>query len=237
MTPEILTAFTIGFLGSFHCIGMCGPIAIALPVPTSSNISFFTGRILYNIGRVVTYSFLGLLFGLVGGRIALAGAQQIVSIILGIVIIIAVLLPQRYKNIIVQHKLVQKFAQPLKSNISRLFKKGTFSALFLIGILNGFLPCGFVYIGLAGSIISSDAISGAAVMMLFGLGTFPAMFAATVFGKFINVGIRTKLRKIVPVFAILLAAVFIIRGLNLGIPYLSPKLSVQPQITSAINCH
>ena len=134
MTPEILTAFTIGFLGSFHCIGMCGPIAIALPVPTSSNISFFTGRILYNIGRVVTYSFLGLLFGLVGGRIALAGAQQIVSIILGIVIIIAVLLPQRYKNIIVQHKLVQKLAQPLKSNISILFKKGTFSALFLISV-------------------------------------------------------------------------------------------------------
>lgn len=237
MTPEILTAFTIGFLGSFHCIGMCGPIAIALPFPTSSNISFFTGRILYNIGRVVTYSFLGLLFGLVGGRIALAGAQQIVSIILGIVIIIAVLLPQRYKNIFVQHKLVQKLAQPLKSNISILFKKGTVSALFLIGILNGFLPCGFVYIGLAGSIASGNAISGAAVMMFFGLGTVPVMFAATVFGKFINVGIRAKLRKAVPVFAILLAAVFIMRGLNLGIPYLSPKLSAQTQITSKINSH
>jgi len=237
MAPEILTAFTIGFLGSLHCIGMCGPIAIALPVPNSSNISFFTGRILYNIGRVVTYSFLGLLFGLIGGRIALAGAQQIVSIILGITIIIAVLLPQRYKNIFVQHKFVQKLAQPLKSNISILFKKGTFSALFLIGILNGFLPCGFVYIGLAGSITSGDAISGAAVMMLFGLGTVPAMFAATVFGKFINVGIRTKLRKIIPVSAILLAAVFIMRGLNLGIPYLSPNLTAQTQIIHDIDCH
>jgi sulfite exporter TauE/SafE len=237
MAPEILTAFTIGFLGSFHCIGMCGPIAIALPVPNSTNRSFFTGRILYNIGRIVTYSFLGLLFGLVGGRIALAGAQQVVSIILGIVIIIAVLLPQRYKNIFVQHKLVQKLAQPLKSNISILFKKETFSALFLIGILNGFLPCGFVYIGLAGSIASGNAISGAAVMMLFGLGTVPAMFAATVFGKFIYVRIRAKLRKTIPVFAILLAAVFIMRGLNLGIPYLSPKLSDQTQITSGIDCH
>ncbi len=224
MTSEILIAFTIGFLGSFHCIGMCGPIAIALPVPKTSNLSFFTGRILYNIGRVVTYSFLGLLFGLVGGRITLAGAQQVVSIILGVVIIIAILLPQRYKNIFIQHKLVQKLAQPLKSNISILFKKGTFSALFLIGILNGFLPCGFVYIGLAGAIASDNAISGAVVMMLFGLGTVPAMLTATVFGKFINVGIRTKLRKAVPVFAILLAAVFIMRGMNLGIPFISPKL-------------
>lgn len=237
MAPEILTAFTIGFLGSFHCIGMCGPIAIALPVPNSSNLSFFTGRILYNIGRVVTYSLLGLLFGLVGGRIALADAQQIVSIILGVVIIIAVLLPQKYKNIFIQHKLVQKLAQPLKSNISILFKKGTFSALFLIGILNGFLPCGFVYIGLAGSIASGDAISGAAVMMLFGLGTVPAMFAATVFGKFINVGIRIKLRKTVPIFAIILAVVFIMRGLNLGIPYLSPKISAQTNISSELDCH
>ena len=237
MTPEILTAFTIGFLGSFHCIGMCGPIAIALPVPNSSNLSFFTGRVLYNIGRVVTYSFLGFLFGLVGGKIALAGAQQVVSIILGVVIIIAVLLPQRYKNIFVQHKFVQKLAQPLKSNISILFKKGTLSSLFLIGILNGFLPCGFVYIGLAGSIASGNAISGAAVMMLFGLGTVPAMFAATVFGKFINVGIRTKLRKAIPVFAILLAAVFIMRGLNLGIPYLSPKLSSQSQVTIDVSRH
>ncbi|MEJ2494263.1 MAG: sulfite exporter TauE/SafE family protein, partial [Ignavibacteriaceae bacterium] len=227
MTPEILTAFTIGFLGSFHCIGMCGPIAIALPVPKSSKLSFFTGRILYNVGRVVTYSCLGLLFGLVGGRIALAGAQQVVSIILGVAIVIAVLLPQQYKNIFVQHRLVQKLAQPLKSNISILFKKGTLSSLFLIGILNGFLPCGFVYIGLAGSIASGNAISGAAVMMLFGLGTVPAMFAATVFGKFINIGIRAKLRKIIPVFAILLAAVFIMRGMKLGIPFLSPKLSSQ----------
>ena len=237
MTPEILTAFTIGFLGSFHCIGMCGPIAIALPVPKSSKLSFFTGRILYNVGRVVTYSCLGLLFGLVGGRIALAGAQQVVSIILGVAIVIAVLLPQQYKNIFVQHRLVQKLAQPLKSNISILFKKGTLSSLFLIGILNGFLPCGFVYIGLAGSIASGNAISGAAVMMLFGLGTVPAMFAATVFGKFINIGIRAKLRKTIPVFAILLAAVFIMRGMNLGIPFLSPKLSSQTQVINNFNHH
>jgi sulfite exporter TauE/SafE len=237
MSPEILAAFLVGLVGSLHCIGMCGPIAIALPVPDSSNLSFFTGRILYNLGRVVTYSFLGAILGLLGGRIALAGAQQIVSIILGVVIIIAVLLPQKYKNFFAQHPLIQKLAQPLKENIGVLFRKGTFSAMFLIGILNGFLPCGLVYVALAGAIASGDAISGAAVMILFGLGTVPAMFAATIFGKFINVGIRTKIRKAVPVLAILLGVIFILRGMNLGIPYISPKLSTQTEVSSEMECH
>jgi sulfite exporter TauE/SafE len=237
MSPEILAAFFIGLVGSLHCIGMCGPIAIALPVPSSSNLSFLTGRILYNLGRVVTYSFLGVLLGLIGSKIALAGAQQVVSVILGVIVIVAVILPQKYKNYFAQHPIIQKFAQPLKNNIGVLFKKGTFSAMFLIGILNGFLPCGLVYVALAGAIASGDAISGAAVMILFGLGTVPSMFAASVFGKFINIGIRTKIRKAVPVLAILLGVIFILRGLNLGIPYLSPKLSAQTEVSSEMECH
>jgi sulfite exporter TauE/SafE len=237
MSPEILAALFVGLVGSLHCIGMCGPIAIALPVPDSNNISFFAGRILYNLGRVVTYSFLGAVLGLLGGRIALAGAQQVVSIVLGVVIIIAVLLPQKYKNYFAQHPAIQKLAQPLKSNIGLLFSKGTFSAMFLIGILNGFLPCGLVYVALAGAIASGDAISGAAVMILFGLGTVPAMFAASVFGKFINIGIRTKIRKAVPVLAIILGVIFILRGMNLGIPYLSPKLSTHAEVSNEMECH
>jgi uncharacterized protein len=237
MSPEILAAFVVGLVGSLHCIGMCGPIAIALPVPDSSNLSFFTGRILYNLGRVVTYAFLGAILGIIGSKIALAGAQQVVSIVLGVVIIVAVLLPQKYKNYFAQHPVIQKLAHPLKSNIGALFRKGTFSAMFLIGILNGFLPCGLVYVALAGAIASGDAISGAAVMTLFGLGTVPAMFTASVFGKFINIGIRTKIRKAVPVLSILLGVIFILRGMNLGIPMLSPKVSVHTEASSDIDCH
>jgi sulfite exporter TauE/SafE len=237
MAPEIITAFFIGFFGSLHCIGMCGPIAIALPVPNSSNLSFVTGRLLYNIGRVVSYSILGGVFGLLGGRIALFVAQQFVSIALGGIVIIAVLLPQKHKNFFIQHSATQKIVQSIKSNIGNLFKKGTFSAMFLIGILNGFLPCGFVYIGLAGALASRDAISGAAVMILFGLGTVPAMFAASVLGKFINTGIRTKLRRATPYLAIVLALIFIMRGMNLGIPYLSPKLSAKNVNSAEVDCH
>ena len=237
MSPEILTAFFVGLLGSFHCIGMCGPIAIALPVSNSNNLSFVAGRLLYNLGRVVTYSFLGAVFGLLGSRLIISGFQQSVSIALGIAIVIAVLIPPKYKAKISQHKLVQKITLPLKSGISDLFKLGTFSAMFLIGILNGFLPCGLVYVALAGAVASGDAISGSAVMILFGLGTIPTMFAATIFGKFINLNIRRKISKAVPVFALLLGLLFILRGMGLGIPYISPKISAQVVDESNMDCH
>jgi len=237
MSPEILTSFFVGLLGSFHCIGMCGPIAIALPIPNSSNLSFVTGRLLYNLGRVVAYSFLGAVFGLLGSRLIISGFQQSVSIVLGVAIVIAVLIPPNYKAKISQHKLVQKITLPLKSGISDLFKQGTFSAMFLIGILNGFLPCGLVYVALAGAIASGDAISGSAVMILFGLGTVPTMFAATIFGKFINLNIRRKITKAIPAFALVLGLLFILRGMGLGIPYISPKISAQVVNESNMDCH
>ena len=236
MSPEIFTSFFIGLFGSFHCIGMCGPIAIALPVPNSNNLSFVAGRLLYNIGRIVTYSFLGAVFGLFGSRLLISGFQQSVSVVLGIAIVITVLIPPKYKAKISQHKLVQKITLPLKMGISDLFKRGTFSAMFLIGVLNGFLPCGLVYVALAGAIASGDAISGTAVMILFGLGTVPTMFAATIFGKFINLNIRRKISKAIPVFALMLGLLFIMRGMGLGIPYLSPKISAQVVDKSNMDC-
>lgn len=236
MTIEIYTAFLIGFLGSFHCIGMCGPIAIALPVPDSNNLNFFSGRILYNIGRVFTYSFIGALFGLLGSRIVIAGFQQTATIAVGVIILLVTLLPFRFKAKITQHRIVQKFSQPLKKNISLLFKKGTLPAMFLIGVLNGFLPCGLVYVGIAGAVASGDAVSGMMFMTFFGLGTFPSMFAASVFGRFINVGIRKKINKAIPALAVVLALLFIIRGMALGIPYLSPKISAQNIQQTQMDC-
>jgi len=237
MSPEILTSFFVGLFGSFHCVGMCGPIAIALPVPNSSKISFVSGRLLYNLGRVTTYSFLGAVFGLLGSRLVISGFQQSVSIVLGIAIVVVVLIPPKYKAKITQHKFVQKITLPLKSGISDLFKHGTFSAMFLIGILNGLLPCGLVYVALAGAIASGDAISGSAVMILFGLGTIPTMFAATIFGKFINLNIRRKITKAIPIFALVLGLLFIVRGMGLGIPYLSPKISAQVVDDQNMDCH
>lgn len=237
MSPIIFSALAVGFFGSAHCIGMCGPIAIALPVPNSNAFNFIAGRILYNIGRIFTYSFLGALFGLLGSRIVIAGFQQFITILLGVIILLVALTPFKYKAKVTQHKLVQKISLPIKSGISELFKQGTIPSMFLIGVLNGFLPCGLVYIAIAGAIASGDAVSGMLYMILFGLGTFPAMFAATIFGKFINLNIRRKLTKAVPAFAIVLAVLFILRGMALGIPYISPKISAQTVTQSEMECH
>jgi len=220
---EIIAALSIGFLGSFHCIGMCGPIALALPVPNSSNINFFLGRIIYNFGRIISYAIMGFIFGWLGQKISLWGFQQFLSIFLGVVIVLFIFLPGRIKDKLLSFSPVQKMITPLKISIGKLFKQKSLPSFLLIGILNGFLPCGFVYMGLAGAIAVANPLTGLLVMTFFGLGTFPAMFGVSVFGKFINPGFRQRLRKLTPVFALLFALIFIFRGLNLGIPYLSPK--------------
>ena len=221
---EIIAALSIGFLGSFHCIGMCGPIALALPLPKSSNIIFILGRIIYNLGRVISYAIMGLVFGWLGQKISLWGFQQILSILLGVAIVFFIFLPSKTKDAVLSYSPIQKIISPLKSYIGKLFRQKSLPSFLLIGVLNGFLPCGFVYMGLAGAIAVANPMTGMLVMAFFGLGTFPAMFAVSIFGKFINVSFRQKLKKLTPIFGILFALIFIFRGLNLGIPYLSPKL-------------
>jgi sulfite exporter TauE/SafE len=221
---EIIAALSIGFLGSFHCIGMCGPIALALPLPKSSNIIFILGRIIYNLGRVISYAIMGLVFGWLGQKISLWGFQQILSILLGVAIVFFIFLPSKTKDSVLSYSPIQKIISPLKSYIGKLFRQKSLPSFLLIGVLNGFLPCGFVYMGLAGAIAVANPMTGMLVMAFFGLGTFPAMFAVSIFGKFINFSFRRKLKKLTPIFAILFALIFIFRGLNLGIPYLSPKL-------------
>jgi sulfite exporter TauE/SafE len=221
---EIFAGLIIGFVGSFHCIGMCGPIAITLPIPNSNNFKFFGGRILYNFGRILSYALMGILLGFIGEKFAISGFQQTLSVVLGIIILIIVVIPQKYRNRILSVSLIKRIIVPIKTAIGSLFKKNSYSSFLSIGFLNGFLPCGFVYVGLAGAISTGNAFNGMLFMIFFGLGTFPAMFAVSIFGKFIKLDIRKKLSKLIPVFAIFLALLFIARGMNLGIPYISPKI-------------
>ncbi len=227
---EVLSGLALGFLGSLHCIGMCGPIALALPSRTKSKFDFYCGRILYNLGRVFAYSILGLLLGLMGQRINLAGYQQTLSIILGIIILITVLNPVRFKHFFSSLSFVKAATIFLQLSIGSLFRKSNQSSLFLIGVLNGFLPCGFVYIALAGAIAFGKVEGSILFMTLFGIGTSPAMFSASIVTSLFSQKVRKKIIQSVPVFAFVLAIIFILRGLNLGIPYLSPKLKPVMQI-------
>ncbi len=226
----ILIPLALGFLGSFHCVGMCGPIALALPIGRWSIANKVLGILLYNLGRVFTYTMIGLLFGAIGRGFYMAGLQQAISIVLGVSIIAIVVIPARAArrlDALTQHI---PYIPLVKKNITSLFKQKTFASLGLIGVLNGLLPCGFVYMALAGAITTASILNGAAFMMLFGMGTIPAMFLVAFSSHLFPVDVRSRIRKTVPVFMFLIGSLLILRGMNLGIPYMSPKFDERGQI-------
>ena len=233
----IWSAFMIGLFGSFHCIGMCGPIALALPVQTENRFNLIIGRILYNIGRAITYACIGLIFGLVGQTLSLAGLQQSVSIIAGVLILLMVIIPSRISNQIYLLKPAYGFTNFLKARFGKLLKNKSLTSIFFIGLLNGFLPCGLVYIAVAGAIAAGGFLDGAFYMFAFGIGTLPIMLTVSLAGNFISINVRKKINKLIPVFMVALAFLFILRGMNLGIPYISPQIN-QTEITDdAVICH
>ncbi len=234
---EFFSALALGFVGSIHCAGMCGPIAIALPLNNQTWLSRILGGLLYNFGRTITYGLLGAIVGLAGLGLALGGLQQWVSIILGTLMILAVLVPllgSAGKKIT---GITDKITVHLKKPFIKLFRMRSYSSLFLIGLLNGFLPCGLVYIALAGALVMSHFYQGSLYMIFFGLGTIPMLLAISVAGNILSQKVRQKLSKIIPVFIILLGILFILRGLNLGIPYISPKLEKQGDKATMECCH
>lgn len=213
---ELWAALSIGFLGSFHCIGMCGPLALALPDRRGSGFSLITGRIYYNLGRIVTYSLLGAFFGMVGHSLALAGFQRILSVVLGFSVVAATLISSRYLYVLKEQFGINSLFSRLKQSISTQYRKKGMSTLFIIGILNGLLPCGFVYIGLAGSLTTGSILEGTFFMTLFGLGTFPAMLAVSLAPNLIGPDIRKRINSLIPVFALILGLYLIYRGVMMS---------------------
>lgn len=225
----------IGFISSFHCVGMCGPIAMALPVGRGTGASFVGGRLLYNLGRVTTYTSLGLVAGLLGRTLQLAGWQQTISIVSGVLMLALVLLPRLNTGTLGQKLGTDRWWNALRKAISKQFQNPSPKALFTVGLLNGLLPCGMVYFALAGA-VSAQNVGGAVLYMaMFGLGTLPLMWLVSLSGKIIQPRWRALMRNAVPYVAGCLAVLFILRGLNLGVPYLSPKLVTTEQ--EAPVCH
>jgi uncharacterized protein len=220
---DLYTALTIGLIGSFHCIGMCGPIAVALPLGNRNWMGKLSGAMLYNIGRSITYGILGAIFGLLGRGIQMAGFQQWASIVIGIVMIMTVVFPFMFKGKFNVEQLLFGYAGRLISKFRALFGISSYKNLLLIGLLNGFLPCGLVYVAVAGAINTNDMIMGVLFMIVFGLGTIPIMLSVSLAGNIISQGVKRKMNKVIPTFIIILGLLFILRGLSLGIPYISPK--------------
>jgi uncharacterized protein len=218
-----LIPVSVGLIGSFHCAGMCGPIALALPLKNNQWFSRIASGTVYNLGRIITYGLLGLLFGLLGKGFRLAGFQRWISILLGLIMIISVLFPFFFRQKFSLSGLFTGFASRLTTHLRKMFSQRSYSSMFSIGLLNGLLPCGLVYIAVAGSINSGSAGNGVLFMVLFGIGTIPMMLLISLIGNVISVKIRRNVTKIVPWFIVFLGILFILRGMSLGIPYVSPK--------------
>jgi len=217
------TAVILGLLGSFHCVGMCGPIAFLLPLDRSNPLRKYSQLFLYHLGRLSTYTFLGLLFGMLGKGLHLFGFQQQLSIAVGILMILVVLVPQQWLNKYRISKPVYKVISKVKSALGSQLKKRTPDTFFTIGFLNGFLPCGLVYMAIFGAIAAGNVALGSLYMLGFGLGTIPLMTTAIYLGNFLKGTVRQKIRRAIPVFVVLVGCFFILRGMGLGIPYVSPK--------------
>lgn len=205
------SALTVGFFGSFHCIGMCGPIAMALPSVSNNKTAMLIGRLLYNAGRIITYSLLGLIAGIIGHTFSMRGWQSDVSIVVGIVIILFVLFSNDRVLRFFNSRIVG-FSYYLKKYFGVLIKKHSYSSLFYIGSLNGILPCGSVYLALAGATTSGSPISGVIYMFLFGIGTLPMMFLLSMTGSMVSLKTKNVINKFSPVIAIALALFLIQRG-------------------------
>lgn len=232
----LLSAFLLGLAGSLHCVGMCGPIALVLPIDRSSKVTMAFQSFLYHVGRLLTYSFIGLLFGLLGKGLFIAGMQQQLSIVIGALMIAVFFIPF--------HKIVglngvmplTKLIGKLKMHLGAYLGKKTNTSVFIIGILNGFLPCGLVYMAVMGSIAVASPYLGAFYMFLFGLGTIPLMTGVIYLGNFINIAVRTKIQKMIPVFVLVIGVLFILRGLGLGIPLISPPTD-SLKVETTVKCH
>jgi sulfite exporter TauE/SafE len=232
---SVIAGFSLGLVGSLHCVGMCGPLALALPVQHLMPLKKFISLLIYQLGRIVTYAALGLLFGSLGRTLYVAGLQQWLSVSLGILILVSSLIYFLRKRT-VHFIFLNRFYSMIQMVIAKLLQSGKGTpAFFLMGMANGFLPCGMVYLAIAGALSSVSIIHSVLFMALFGAGTLPAMMVVSYFGQAIPVSVRMSMRKAVPYFIAAMGLILLLRGLNLGIPFISPEMPGPANGT--VSCH
>ena len=223
MSAIAASAFALGLFSSLHCIGMCGPIALAVPSARLGWAGRTADALLLNAGRIATYALLGLLFGTFGRGLRLAGLQQGISIALGALILAGLLFPAVIKGQALTGQLAKWTAAP-RREMARTLGRTSPAGLWSTGMLNGLLPCGLVYLALAGSLVQEAAWQGAAFMAAFGLGTVPALLAVRLGTARLSLARRALVRKASPFLVAGIGILFVLRGMGLGIPYLSPAL-------------
>ncbi len=232
----LYTALIFGLISSLHCIGMCGPIAMMLPVSRNNPAKKVIQIMLYHAGRLTSYATLGLLFGLLGKGLYLAGIQQQISIAVGVLMIAIAVVPERVFAKYNFSRPIYTAISKVKSNLGQQFKRKSPDALLTIGLFNGLLPCGLVYAALFGAIAMQNITLSALYMILYGVGTIPLMSAVVYVANFLTLPFRNKLQKAVPIVTVVIGVLFILRGMGLDIAYVSPG-NVHLFVQAAANCH
>lgn len=229
----IIPAFLLGLASSLHCIGMCGPLSLAMPLGNIGSEKRVASLLSYQFGRITTYIVIGIVAGLAGRSILLSGYQQTLSILSGVIVLVAAsgyYIGRKTKR----SSFFNGFYGAISRLVIHLMKDAAKPAgAFFFGMANGLLPCGMVYIAAVSSVSYGSMAGSAFFMLLFGLGTFPAMLLVAFTRRGL---VRYKwLSRITPVAITMMGALLIIRGLDLNIPYLSPALlHAAPE---AISCH
>lgn len=233
MNAMLVTAAVLGLAGSAHCVGMCGPIALAVPLG-HARAAHWRGTVLLNAGRLLTYGFIGAVFGTFGSGLRLAGLQQVVTITAGTILLLSVILPGALRRWLPASRFTQWLGST-RALLARNLRRTSSGAMFFTGMLNGMLPCGLVYAAALGAATMATPMEGVAYMLLFGLGTWPALFAVRLGGAAVTGRTRSLLRKAAPALTVAVALLMILRGADLGVPYLSPDL---PRVgTQVQGCH
>lgn len=221
----VFTGFIFGLISSLHCVGMCGPIAMMLPVDRHNPTKRTLQILVYHAGRITTYTTLGLLFGIFGKGLFIAGIQQQISVIVGIIMLLFIFIPEKTMAKYNFSKPIYRIVSKIKQQLGAQFKKKSFDALFTTGLFNGMLPCPMIYVALFGALALQNLLHSVVFMFLFGVGTIPMMSLVVYSSNFISIQFRNKIQKLLPIALFFMASIFILRGLNLDIPYLSPKTS------------
>jgi hypothetical protein len=214
---SVLTPILLGLAASLHCVGMCGPLMLALPLDAAGKRHVLRQSLTYHGGRILTYAALGVLFGLLGKGMVLAGLQKGLSIGAGIFMLTMAFAAWRFEQLVTNLPGFGSFTQKVKLEISHLLRRNTGGAVFGVGLLNGLLPCGMVYAALAGAISTTGGAEGGVFMAMFGLGTLPLMLLVTVLGRSFSVSVRQKIRIAQPILLTIAGLLLLQRGLQLDL--------------------
>jgi uncharacterized protein len=226
----VFLAFGMGILGSIHCIGMCGPLLLGIFNQSLSSKPY--NYLLFHLGKIVAYGIIGLGFGLIGKSLHLFLSQQHLSILTGSILLLYYVLGKWGH--------VNAEFSSYASGIYRWIKLNTermpLPKYYLIGFLNGFLPCGLVYLAATSSLSSGHISKSILWMICFGLGTIPSLTFILWLSKKFQSRFNLFFHRIYQNLTLILAILLILRGLNLGIPYISPQYNSAEEKVSKC-CH